>query len=84
MGWESFGLVRFDFGPLVQGQTMIDKRQSACNLFIIGPRCLGIMGWESFGELGFDLGSLLQGQMKIAKVRSVYNLLNIGPKGLGW
>ena len=25
MGWESFGVVRFDFGPLLQGQTRIAK-----------------------------------------------------------
>ena len=25
MGWESFGAVRFDLGPLVQGQTRIAK-----------------------------------------------------------
>ena len=23
MGWESFGVVRFDLGPLLQGQTRI-------------------------------------------------------------
>ena len=23
MGWESFGVVRFDLGPLFQGQTMV-------------------------------------------------------------
>ena len=23
MGWESFGVVRFDLGPLLQGQTSI-------------------------------------------------------------
>ena len=25
MGWESFGVVRFDLGPLLQGQTRIAK-----------------------------------------------------------
>ena len=25
MGWESFGVVRFDLGPLLQGQTSIAK-----------------------------------------------------------
>ena len=29
MGWESFGVVRFDLGPLVQGQMRIAKRKSA-------------------------------------------------------
>ena len=33
MGWESFGLVKFDLGALVQGQMRI-----AYNLLIIDPR----------------------------------------------
>ena len=41
MGWESFGVVRFDLGPLLQGQTSIAKLKSAHNLLIIGPRGLG-------------------------------------------
>ena len=41
MGWESFGVVRFDLGPLVQGQTRIAKLKSAYNGFIIDPRGLG-------------------------------------------
>ena len=40
MGWESFGLVRFDLGFLLQGQTRIEKPKSAYNLLIIGPRSL--------------------------------------------
>ena len=31
MGWESFGVVRFDLGPLLQGQTSIAKPKSAYN-----------------------------------------------------
>ena len=41
MGWESFGVVRFDLGPLVQGETRIAKLKSAYNSLIIGPRSLG-------------------------------------------
>ena len=41
MGWQSFGVVRFDIEPLVQGQTRIGKLKSAYNLLIIGPRGLG-------------------------------------------
>ena len=41
MGWESFGVVGFDLGPLLQGQTRIAKVKSAYNLLIIGPRFLG-------------------------------------------
>ena len=41
MSWESFGVVRFHFGPLLQGQTRIAKVKSAYNSLIIGPRGLG-------------------------------------------
>ena len=41
MGWESSGVVRFDLGPLLQGQTRIAKLKSAYNSLIIGPRSLG-------------------------------------------
>ena len=40
MGWESFGLVRFDLGPFLQGQTRIAKPKSAHNALIIG--CTGL------------------------------------------
>ena len=55
MGWESFDVVRFDLGPLLQGQMRIAKLKSAFTLLIIGPRglqckinLLEIMGWEPF------------------------------------
>ena len=41
MGWESFDVVRFDLGPLPQGQMRIAKLKSAYNSLIIGPRGLG-------------------------------------------
>ena len=41
MGWESSGVVRFDLGPILQGQTRIAKLKSAYNLLIIGPRAFG-------------------------------------------
>ena len=41
MGWESFGVVGFDLGPLLQGQTSIAKLRSAYKLLIIGPTGLG-------------------------------------------
>ena len=41
MGWESLGVVRFDSGPLVQGQKRIAKVKIAYNSLIIGPRGLG-------------------------------------------
>ena len=89
MGWEFFGVVRFDLGPLVQGQTRIAKLKSAYNLLIMGPRGLQcetnlweIMGWKSSDVVRFDLGPLVQGQTRIAKVKSAYNSLVIGPRGL--
>ena len=39
MGLESFD-VRFDFVPLLQGQTRIAKFKSAYNSLILGPRGL--------------------------------------------
>ena len=41
MDWESIAVVRFDLGPLLQGQMGTAKLKSACNLRIIGPRGLG-------------------------------------------
>ena len=91
MDWESFDVVRFDLGPLPQGQTRIAKLKSAYNSLIIGPRGLGwpnnlyeITDWESSGVVGFDLGPLLQGHTRIAKFKIAYNSLNIGPRHLGW
>ena len=43
MGWESSGVVGFDLGPLLQGQTRIAKGKSAYNSLIIGPRGLGMV-----------------------------------------
>ena len=40
MGWESNDVVRFDLGPLLQGQTRIPKLKSAYSLLIVGPRGL--------------------------------------------
>ena len=36
MAWESSGVVGFDVGPLVQGQTSRAKLKSAYNSLIIG------------------------------------------------
>ena len=40
MGWESFDVVRFDLGPLLQGQMRTPKLKSAYNSLILGPRGL--------------------------------------------
>ena len=37
MGCESFDVVRFDLGPLLQGLTRIGKLKRAYNSLIIGP-----------------------------------------------
>ena len=43
MGRESFGVVRFNFGPLLQGQTQIANLKIAYNSLIIGRRAV----WDS-------------------------------------
>ena len=40
MGWESSGVVRFDLGPILQGQTSIAKLKSAYNSLNFCPRSL--------------------------------------------
>ena len=41
MGWEFSGVVRFDVGPILQGQMRIAKLKSAYNSLIIGRTGLG-------------------------------------------
>ena len=41
MGCDSFGVVRFDLGPLLQGQLRIAKLKIAYNSLVIGPTGLG-------------------------------------------
>ena len=41
MSWESFYVVGFDLGPLLQGQMRIAKHKNAHNSLIIGPTALG-------------------------------------------
>ena len=40
MGWESCGVVGFDLGPVLQGQTRIAILKSAYISLFIGPRGL--------------------------------------------
>ena len=51
MGRESFGVVGFDLGPLIQGQMRIAKLKSAYNSLIIGPRGFGMVN-QSIGNHG--------------------------------
>ena len=77
-------MVRFDFGPLLQGQTRKAKLKSAHNLLIIGRTIQEIMGRESFGVVRFDLGPLLQGQTRIPKLKSAYiSLIIVSPTRSG-
>ena len=41
MGGESSGMVRFDLGPILEGQVRPAKLKSAYNLLIIDPSGLG-------------------------------------------
>ena len=99
MGWESFDAVRFDLGPLLQGQARIAKLKSDSDLLIISPRGLQtylwqVMGWESSDVYRFDHGPLLQGQRWFTCLVSclsgeyefalVLQCINlVGPRGLG-
>ena len=40
MDWESFGVVAFDLGPLLQGHKRIAKFDGAFKSLFIGPRGL--------------------------------------------
>ena len=53
MGWESFDVVRFDLGPLVQGQMRIAKLKSAYNSLIMGPR--GLQCETNLGNHGLEI-----------------------------
>ena len=54
MGWESFGVVGFGLGPLLQGQTRIAKLKSDYNSLIIGPRGLGMVN-QPIGNHGLGI-----------------------------
>ena len=67
MGLESSGVVKFDLGPLLQGQKRKAKIKSAYSSLIIGPRSLQceinlqeIMGWKSSYVVRFDLRPLFK------------------------
>ena len=69
-------MVRFDLGPLLQGQMRIAKLKSAYNSLIIGPRGLEWKPTYNKSLAGNHLvwsdltfGPLLQGQTKVAKLK---------------
>ena len=75
MGWESCGVVGFDLGPLLQGQTRLGK------LKVLITPLLVVEIWDGkptyrkswAGNLvvwsDFDLGPLLQGQTRLGKLK---------------
>ena len=89
MGWESFGVVGFDFGPLLQGQTRTAKLKVliTCLLLVLdvcnvkptyGKSWAGnLLMWSNL-----TLEHLLQGQTRIARLKRAYNSLIIDPRGL--
>ena len=65
-------MVRFNLGPLLQGQMKVAKLKSADNLLIICPRGLQcetnlqeMIGWESSDVVRFCLGPHIQGQTMV-------------------
>ena len=54
MGYKSSDVVRFDLGPLVQGQTRIAKVKSAYNSLIIGPTGFGMLN-QPLGNQGLGI-----------------------------
>ena len=53
MRWESSGVVGFDLGPLLEGQTRTAKLKSAYNSLIIGARGFGALSlrWIQFASV---------------------------------
>ena len=54
MGWESVGVVRFDLGPFLQGQTRIAKLKSAYNLAYYWSKRFGIVN-QPIGNHGLAI-----------------------------
>ena len=93
MGWESFGVVRFDLGSLLQGQIRIAKPKSAYNLLIIGPKVCNIKptyrkSWARnlfmWSDLTLDLSfKVKQGypnlKLLIARLLLVLEVCNVKP-----
>ena len=75
MGWESSGVVGFDLGPFLQGQTRTAKLKTAYNSLLILEVWDGKptyrKSWAGSLLVWSDLTlGLLQGQTRIAKVKS--------------
>ena len=98
MCWESFDVVTFDLGPLLQCQTRIPKLKSAHNSLIIGPRGLQcesnlqeIMDWEflMWSDLTLDQSFKVKQGPPNLKVLLTHLLLilevcNVKPTRISW
>ena len=82
MGWDSCGVVGFDHGPLLQGQTRIAKAKSAIQVWDGKPTYRKSWAGNLLVWSDLTLDPLLQGQTRIAKPKSAYSSLIIGPRGL--
>ena len=83
MSWDSFDAVRFDLGPLLQGQTRIPnlKVLKTCLLLVqevcnVKPTCR--KSWA--GNLLMCSDLTLGPSFKVKRVQQ--NLINIGPRDL--
>ena len=90
MGWESSDVVRFDFGPLLQGQTRTTKlKVLLTRLLLILEDCnvkpTYRKSWA--GNLLMCSYLTLDPSFKVKRgqpsLKGFYNLLIIGPGGLG-
>ena len=75
MGWESFDVVRFELGSLLQSHMKIVKLETAFNSLAIGLRILGcettlqaIMDWKSSDVVRFHPWPLSPGQTRFIKL----------------
>ena len=86
MGCESFDVVRFDLGPLHQGQTGMAHLKSPNNSFIIGPRGLQCKptyrkSWAANRLMWSDLILGPLRQTRIAKLKVLITRLQLVLEG---
>ena len=83
-------MVRFDLGPLLQGQTKIDKlKELITHLLLVlevwDGKSTYRKSWAENILVWSDLtfGPLLQDQIRTTKLKNANNLLIIDPRGFG-
>ena len=86
MDWEFFDVVRFDLGPLLQGQMRTAKLKGLITRLLLVLEVWDVKPTYKKSWTGNLLNmlsdlTLLQGQMRTAKLKNAYNLLIIGPSG---